>query len=121
MAGVTGCAGLKLSQKFEDGGRLREREREREREKCVGAVKFVAGVKFFLPGCMAKSVRSPDRAKGRSTVDWACIESKQKRYVQAVIVPTWGVCDARVTGPGYTPTVFGYTPAVGEDLTIVGY
>ncbi len=39
----------------------------------------------------------------RSTVGWAFIESKQKRYVQAVI-PICGVCDARVKVPGYTPT-----------------
>ena len=60
-------------------------------------------VKFFLAGCTAKSARSPDRAKRRSTVGWAFIESKQKRYVQAVI-PICGVCDARVKVPGYTPT-----------------
>ena len=60
-------------------------------------------VKFFLAGCTAKSVRSPDRAYRRSTVDWAFIESKQKRYVQAVITRC-GVCGARVKVPGYTPT-----------------
>jgi hypothetical protein len=46
---------------------------------------------------------TPDRAKRGSTVDWAFIESKHKRYVQAAI-PMCGVCDARVTVPGYTPT-----------------